>query len=94
MNKYTLFFEDFSPVFIGEVLRRNNFEKYFVRIENVKSFFKNAMEYFTQRRNTHKLPLEDHIELIKAANDLKIRNDEYVHTLFEKYSGDNNTWKR
>jgi len=94
MTKYTLFFEEFSPIFAAEVLRRNNFDKFYVKIDNAKIFLKNSMEYFIQRRNIHKIPLEDHIELIKSANDFKVRNDDYIHAVFEKYNTDHNLWKR
>jgi len=79
---------------LGEILRRNNFDKYFTKIDNVKAFYKNSLDYFVQRRNINKIPLEDHVELIKAANDFKIRNDDYVHAVFENYNNDVNIFKR
>lgn len=94
MNKYTLLFEEFSPVFLGEILRRNHFDKYYTKIDNVKTFYKNSLDYFVQNRNINKIPLEDHVELIKAANDFKIRNDDYVHALFDNYHNDVNIFKR
>lgn len=79
---------------MGDILRRNNFDKYYTKIENVKLFYKNSLDYFVQRRNINKIPLEDHVELIKAANDFKIRNDEYVHAVFDNYNNDVNIFKR
>lgn len=32
--------------------------------------------------------------MIKAANDFKVRNDEYIHAVFEKFSSDFNIFKR
>ena len=75
-------------------MRRNNFDKGYAKIDNVKIFFKNALEYFTDKRNIHKIPLEDHVELLRSANDFKIRNDDYVHGLFSWFHSDANIFKR
>jgi hypothetical protein len=63
-------------------------------MENAKIFFKNGLEYFANRKNIHKMPLEDHVELIKSANDFKIRNDEHIHAIFDRFHNDINIYKR
>lgn len=57
INKSNLYFEEFSPIFIGEMLRRNNFDKFFSKIDSAKEFFQNSLAYFAQRRNIYKMPL-------------------------------------
>lgn len=94
LNKQILLYEDHSPIFLGDILRRNHLDRGYAKIENVKQFYKNSLDYFLQRRNIYKIPLEDHVELIKTANDFKIRNDDYVHAVFEQYANDINIFKR
>ena len=94
LNKFTLNFEEFNPVFLGEVLKRNNFEKHLNQIDNIKSFFKSSLEFFTQRNKVHKFSLEDHIGLIRAANDYRVRNDDHIHAVLDYYANDPTIWKR
>jgi hypothetical protein len=87
INKYKVRFEEYSPVFLTEVMRRNGLDKSYFKPESLKILLANALEYYAERRNLGKIPLEDHIELLKAANDFRVRNDTYVHELLSWFGG-------
>ena len=87
INKFKLRFDDYSPIFLLEVMRRNGLDKSYFRPESLKIVLSNALEFYTDRRNIGKMPLEDHIEFLKAANVFKVRNDNYVHELLAWFSG-------
>lgn len=88
MSKYRLRYEEYSPIFLAEIFRRNLLDKSFLKLEGVKGFLKSALDYFTDKRNIGKIPLEDHIELIKVSNDFKVRSEAYVHELLSYFNGD------
>jgi hypothetical protein len=63
-------------------------------MENLKTFVKKSLEYFTQRNKINKLNLEEHIIIAKSVNDLRIKNDEYLHAVLERFSNDNSIFAR
>jgi hypothetical protein len=87
INKFKLRFDDYSPIFLLEVMKRNGLDKSYFRPESLKILLSNALEFYTDRRNLGKMPLEDHVEFLRAANDFKVRNDNYVHELLGWFSG-------
>jgi hypothetical protein len=88
INKYQLRFDDYSPVFLAEVMKRNGLDKSYYKPESLRNLLEKAFEYYTDRRNIGKIPLEDHIELLKAGNDFKAKNNgTYVHELLSWFGG-------
>jgi hypothetical protein len=87
LNKFKVRFEEFSPVFLLDVMKRNSLDKSYFRPESLKIVLSNALEFYTDRRNIGKMPLEDHLEFLRAANDFKFRSENYVHELLAWFSG-------
>jgi hypothetical protein len=87
LNKFKVRFDDFSPGFLLNVMKRNALDKSYYKPESLKIVLSNAMEFYTDRRNIGKMPLEDHLEFLRTANDFKVRNENYAHELFSWFGG-------
>lgn len=61
LNKFNVNYDEYSPIFLGKILIRNSADKHINHIEHIKQFFKNALEFFTQKNRIGKISLEDHI---------------------------------
>lgn len=63
-------------------------------MENFKTFVKKSLEYFIQRNKINRLNLEEHVAIAKSANDIRIKNDEYLHAVLDRFSNDNSIFTR
>jgi hypothetical protein len=63
-------------------------------MENFKTFVKKSLEYFIQRNKINRLNLEEHVAIAKSVNDIRIKNDEYLHAVLDRFSNDNSIFTR
>ena len=55
-------------------------------MENFKTFIMKSLEYFSQKNKINRLNIEEHVAIAKTVNDFRIKNDEYLHALLDRYS--------